>query len=194
MPHSTQQSAQPVSRITHHTPATLPIVTFVGKKNSGKTTFLTKVVAELTRRGIRVATVKHHAHPSPVDGENTDSARFGQAGARVTMVSSSSQLSIVHAMEEEATMERIAQEACAAHCDVLIAEGFKRLSYQKIELSRVERSDASICEPCEVEAFVTNNPALAEKFSTAVPVFGLDDIEEFCNYFVRHSIEGQPHE
>lgn len=173
-----------------HTPDTLPILTFVGKKNSGKTTFLTKVVAELTRRGYKVATVKHHAHPSAVDAENTDSWRFGQAGARVTMVSSSSQLSIVHAMEEEATMERIAQEACAAECDVLIAEGFKRLAFPKVELSRVERSDASICEPHEVEAFVTNNPVLAEKFAASVPVFGLDDIEEFCTFFVRHTIEG----
>ena len=33
-----------------------------GVKNSGKTTFLEKLVAELTKRGYRVAVIKHDGH------------------------------------------------------------------------------------------------------------------------------------
>lgn len=40
-----------------------PALSFIGRKNSGKTTLLEKTIAELTRRGLKVATIKHHGHP-----------------------------------------------------------------------------------------------------------------------------------
>ena len=170
--------------------AQLPVITFVGKSNSGKTTFLEKVIAQLTNQGYRVATVKHHAHTTEVDTKQKDSWRHAQAGSVVSMVSSPSQFSVVHAVQNEVSMERIIDEAQRAQCDVLIAEGFKRLDYPKIELSRIERSDKALCSPEEVEALVTNNQKLADEFCGSVPVFGLEDIEEFCLFFVRHCIEG----
>ena len=39
-----------------------PLVSIVGKTNSGKTTVIEKLLPELVRRGYRVATIKHHAH------------------------------------------------------------------------------------------------------------------------------------
>ena len=37
----------------------VPIVCFVGKSNSGKTTFIERVIPELVRAGYKIATVKH---------------------------------------------------------------------------------------------------------------------------------------
>ena len=46
-----------------HAPADVPpIVSIVGKKNSGKTTLTVALAAELKRRGWRVATIKHGHH------------------------------------------------------------------------------------------------------------------------------------
>ena len=39
-----------------------PIVSIVGKSDSGKTTLIEKIVPELARRGYRVATIKHDVH------------------------------------------------------------------------------------------------------------------------------------
>ena len=47
----------------------IPIVSIVGKSDSGKTTLIEKLIPELTRRGYRVATVKHHAHGFEVDSK-----------------------------------------------------------------------------------------------------------------------------
>ena len=52
-----------------------------GWKNSGKTTLTCKLVEEFTRRGFRVATVKHAHHLFDVDHEGTDSFRHREAGA-----------------------------------------------------------------------------------------------------------------
>ncbi len=40
-----------------------PAVSFVGRHNSGKTTLLEKVIAELVSRGLNIGTIKHHGHP-----------------------------------------------------------------------------------------------------------------------------------
>ncbi|RME48581.1 MAG: hypothetical protein D6791_02930, partial [Chloroflexi bacterium] len=37
----------------------VPIISIVGRSDSGKTTLLEKLIPELKRRGYRVATVKH---------------------------------------------------------------------------------------------------------------------------------------
>ncbi|MGZ5823753.1 MAG: molybdopterin-guanine dinucleotide biosynthesis protein B [Hyphomicrobium sp.] len=39
-----------------------PLIGIVGWKNSGKTTLIERLVAALTQRGLRVATVKHTHH------------------------------------------------------------------------------------------------------------------------------------
>lgn len=40
----------------------VPAIAFIGYQNSGKTTLVEKVIAELTRRGLRVGSLKHHGH------------------------------------------------------------------------------------------------------------------------------------
>ena len=52
-----------------------------GWKNSGKTTLTERLVAELSRRGWKVSTVKHAHHDFDIDKEGTDSFRHRRAGA-----------------------------------------------------------------------------------------------------------------
>jgi len=50
----------------------IPIVSIVGKSDSGKTTLIEKLLPELTRRGLRIATIKHDTHGFEVDHEGKD--------------------------------------------------------------------------------------------------------------------------
>jgi Ni2+-binding GTPase involved in maturation of urease and hydrogenase len=45
------------------------IIALVGKPDSGKTTLLEKLIPELSRRGYRIGTVKHHVHEFEMDRE-----------------------------------------------------------------------------------------------------------------------------
>ena len=67
----------------------IPILSVVGRSNSGKTTLLEKLIRELARRGRHVGTIKHHFHgPVTVDVPGKDSWRHREAGARaVALVS-----------------------------------------------------------------------------------------------------------
>ena len=57
-----------------------PMIGIVGRKNSGKTTLLVAVAAELKRRGLRVASVKHGHHEFEIDHPGRDSWRHVHEG------------------------------------------------------------------------------------------------------------------
>ena len=59
----------------------VPILSFVGRSNSGKTTLIERVIPMLVRAGYKVATVKHAGHGFDLDTEGKDSWRHKQAGA-----------------------------------------------------------------------------------------------------------------
>ena len=157
-------------------PQTVPIVSVVGKGDSGKTTFLEKLIAELSARGIRVATVKHHIHDYDIDVPGKDSYRHARAGAFATMVSSPEKFALIHEVPGEKPLDDIARIAAESGADLLITEGYKHDGRNRIEISRSERSETLICEPAEMTALVTDNAELAERTAAAgVPVFDLDD-------------------
>ena len=78
---------------------TIPIISVVGKANAGKTTLLEKVIAELTGRGYRVATIKHNIHGFEIDQEGKDSWRLKKAGARMTVISSPQRLALIEDLD-----------------------------------------------------------------------------------------------
>lgn len=150
----------------------VPTISVVGKGDSGKTTFLEKLIRELSSRGHRVATVKHHVHDYDIDVPGKDSWRHGRAGAVTTMVSSANKFSLIRETESEMTLPELAVTAAECGCDVLLTEGFKREGVNRIEVSRSARSDELVCDPEELVALVTDSRSVN---CDGVPLFDLDD-------------------
>jgi len=61
----------------------IPIVSVIGWHDAGKTAFLEKLLRELKRRGVRVATIKHTRGDFDIDHRGTDTWRFTKAGRPV---------------------------------------------------------------------------------------------------------------
>ena len=53
-----------------------PIVSVVGRSDSGKTTFLEKLIPRLKARGLRLAVVKHDRHGFEMDRPGKDTWRL----------------------------------------------------------------------------------------------------------------------
>ncbi len=163
-----------------------PIVSIVGKADSGKTTFLEKLIAELTSRGWRVATVKHHAHSEEsVDVPGKDSWRHRQAGAPVSVVASATQIEIVRELDRELTLDEIA-EIIGNDVDLILTEGYKREGRNRIEVSRVARSDTLVCEAGEAIAVVTDNEAF-DPFGMCL--FGLDEADAVADFIEERFLD-----
>lgn len=148
----------------------VPTVSFVGKKKSGKTTVLCGVIAELARRGRRVAVLKHDTHGFDTDIPGTDSYRLREAGAVVAGVSSPEMYVLVHKPRAEPRLEDLVARV-GESIDLVITEGFKREDAPKVEISRRERSATRICEEDELIGVASDQhfPELS------VPQFSLDD-------------------
>jgi len=151
-----------------------PVVCIVGKSDSGKTTFIEKLVPELKRRGYKVATIKHDVHGFDIDIPGKDSWRHSRAGADVTVISSSKKIAVIKKLVGELTLDEIA-ECYLSDVDIIIAEGFKRQDKPKIEVYRPDVHDSLLCSPEELIALVGLPDGQREASMLDVPRFDRED-------------------
>lgn len=163
----------------------IPVVSIVGKSDSGKTTLMERLIRALTARGYRVGSVKHHVHDFDIDVPGKDSWRHAHAGAAVTLVSSPSKLGMVRTMDHEASLDELLD--LARDVDILLTEGYRRAGNVRIEVSRRARSTELVCEAAELFALVTDNDELE---IGEVPVFGLDDGEALADLVESTFLKG----
>ena len=62
----------------------IPVFSIVAYSDTGKTTFMEKLLPILKSEGIRTAVVKHDSHGFEIDKEGKDSYRITKAGADIT--------------------------------------------------------------------------------------------------------------
>jgi molybdopterin-guanine dinucleotide biosynthesis protein MobB len=143
-----------------------------GWKNSGKTTLVERLVAEITRRGFTVSTVKHAHHSFDVDRPGKDSFRHREAGARQVLVASAARWALM--TERRGSPEPPLPELLARldPVDLVLVEGYKRDRHPKIEARRAATAQDLIAsgDP-SIEAVASDTPLAG----LAVPVFDLDD-------------------
>lgn len=180
-----------------------PAVSFVGRQNSGKTTLLEKIIAELTRQGLAVGTLKHHGHPDfEIDIPGKDSYRHRAAGSKATAILSSKRLALTCDLTQEISCSEALD--LMPNYDLVLVEGFRGIGLPSIELLRAENpkdqiaakalidrlSGAHSCSdietpdrPAAPAAIVTNMPAVEQVArETAVEVFGFEDIEAIAAF------------
>lgn len=150
----------------------IPIICIVGTSNVGKTTFIEKLLPELTRRGYKVGTVKHDVHGFEMDREGKDTWRHRQAGAQTIAISSPVQMALIRRTSDEMPLEELVSRLFWAE-DLVLAEGFKRLHFPKIEVFRSEKSEEPLCGPGDnLMALVSDDTIIAPG---GAPRFGADD-------------------
>jgi len=152
-----------------------PIIGIAGWKKSGKTTLTIRLVEEFTRRGLKVATVKHAHHAFDIDDGETDSARHRRAGARQVAIVSGRRWALVTELEgaPEPNFEEII--AALEPADLIIVEGYKSAPIPKIEACRSQ----SVTKRAlwKDDPGVIGIAADYDVESGGLPVFNLDDIE-----------------
>ncbi len=146
----------------------VPVISVVGKSGVGKTTLLEKLIAELKRRGYRVATIKHDIHGFEIDRPGKDTWRHAQAGSNHVVIASPNRIAHIQRLDRELTLPEIV--ATIHDADIILTEGYKRGPAPKIEVSRTERSRELLCSPEELVAIATDQP-----YDLNVPQFDLND-------------------
>ena len=164
----------------------IPIISIVGKSDSGKTTLIEKLVPELTRRGYRVATVKHDVHGFEVDREGKDSWRHKQAGAHTVVISSPNKVALIRDVEKDLTLDEI-RERWIQDVDLILSEGYKKDIQPKIEVFRKEKHKKLLCTKKDNLVAIVSN----QKFNVGVPCFHLEDMKGLSNFIEKEFIKSK---
>jgi molybdopterin-guanine dinucleotide biosynthesis protein B len=135
----------------------IPILAVVGWSDSGKTTFVTTLVEALTKKGYKVATIKHNAHKFQIDKPGKDSWQHRQAGAETVLISSAEKLAMIKSLEQQPKVETMVADYIDESYDLVVVEGYKSGSVPEIEIFRPALYDESVLEGEELLARVVNN-------------------------------------
>lgn len=165
-------------------PNDTPVVGVTGWKNSGKTTLVTKIVAELTRRGYTVSTVKHAHHAFDVDHEGTDSFRHREAGAIEVALVSGKRWALMHENRDDEDEPGLADFLPRlAPRDIIVVEGYKREDFPKIEVRRTaarKHDPLALTDPTVI-AIAADHPV----GDTDKPVFDINAVAEITDFIVE---------
>ncbi len=156
---------------------TPPIVCIVGKKQSGKTTFLEKLLPALKKQGVRVGTIKHDMHGFSMDHEGKDTWRHRQAGADTVCISSPNQVALIKTVDRELSLPELA-EIFFQDQDLMLTEGYYNSDQPKIEIFRPEAHAQPLCEADKAWTKKLLAVVTDADIDLGVPKFGLDDGEE----------------
>jgi molybdopterin-guanine dinucleotide biosynthesis adapter protein len=157
------------------------IIGVAGFKNSGKTTLVEKLVQHLTGLGFKVSTVKHAHHSFDIDHEGRDSFRHRKAGASQVAVISKERTAIIHELrgqEPPSLREVLAQ---LQPCDLVIVEGYKRDTHDKIEVRNIDLSHPALAGDDPTVVAIAANGQIA----ASVPVFDRDDVAALATFVIN---------
>lgn len=159
------------------------VIGVAGFKNSGKTTLVEKLVTALTARGYRISTVKHAHHSFDIDHEGRDSFRHRHAGASEVAVVSKSRWAIIHESrgDAEPTLDDMLNRLNP--CDLVIVEGYKRDSHDKIEVRNLDLNHVQLAGDDPTIVAIAANGAVEH---APVPVFDRDDLQALVSFIERH--------
>jgi molybdopterin-guanine dinucleotide biosynthesis protein B len=164
----------------------VPIISIVGKSDSGKTTLIEKLVPELTQRGYRIATVKHDVHGFEVDREGKDSWRHKKAGAHTVVISSPEKVALIRDVEKDLTLDEI-REKLVRDVDLILSEGYKKDIQPKIEIFRKEKHKELLSTKEDNLVAIVSN----QKFNVGVPCFYLDDVKGLSIFIEEEFIKSK---
>lgn len=164
---------------------TLPIVSIVGKSQSGKTVLMEQLIAEFKRRGYKIAALKHSRGGVEVDHPGKDSWRYAQAGSDAVLISSSDKLAFIKSLDHDLDVEEI-MPIVGPEFDLVLVEGFKKSKIPKIEVHRKELGDDLLCSPEELSAIVTDEP-----LDTDIPQLPWGDTMAIADFIEKNFVKAR---
>ncbi|WP_297888168.1 molybdopterin-guanine dinucleotide biosynthesis protein B [Sulfurihydrogenibium sp.] len=118
-----------------------PVIAVVGAHNSGKTTFIVKVVNLLSKDGYKICYIKHDPKgKAKTDTEGKDSYKVYQAGSKQVIVASPNKISSFVKVEDYTLFDLI-KNFTVDDIDIIIVEGFKTVKgIDKFEVIREDEN------------------------------------------------------
>jgi molybdopterin molybdotransferase len=168
---------------------TSPIISIVGRSESGKTMLVEQLIAEFKRRGYKIAALKHsHCGVIEVDQPGKDTWKFAQAGSDAVCISSPRKLAFIKKSDHDMRVDEVLP-IIGPEFDLVLVEGFKKSKLPKIEVHREELGNDLLCSPEELSAIVTDGPLdtpLADSYK--LPILSWADTPAIADFIEKNFV------
>ncbi|EIJ82498.1 molybdopterin-guanine dinucleotide biosynthesis protein B [Bacillus methanolicus MGA3] len=167
-----------------------------GYQNSGKTTFMIKLIKALSIEKQRVATIKHHGHGGkPAVLANKDSSMHAAAGAEATLVEGEGSI-LLQADNMCLNLQEQIALLSFFNPDVILIEGHKKAEFEKAVILRDDADLPIIEELVNLKLILCRDLQLSYMLSEKqnIPVFSLQDdsgLNWLLNYLKSRIIENR---
>lgn len=166
----------------------IPVVSFIGWHNSGKTTLIRKVVKELSLLGVRTGIIKSTKHEDiELDKKGSDSSTYREDGVRIVSLVTPKEIFTVQDNTDQPLNYLLFRLFSQTDVDLVIAEGFKHSPFiPKIEVAREAISKELIKDTTSnVKAIVSDFPV---DFN---PHFTFDMVKEIALFIKEQIIDAE---
>lgn len=162
----------------------MEILLVVGKKKTGKTTLIEKLIAGLKNRGYKIGSIKYTTQDHEFDTPGKDSFRHTQAGAESTLILSPTKIALFSRTLREKNLDQLLNLVFADY-DLVIGEGFRNSSYPKIEVFDSKKHSGLLCSPEDnlIAVVGDTDPSLG------VSYFSLDQIDSLVEFIQDHFLK-----
>lgn len=165
------------------------IISFAGWSNSGKSSFIERLLPALAGRGLKVSTVKKSRHQADLSPDTKDSKRFALAGAEPSIYISENEMIITSHQASTHWAERISLLCEGA--DVILMEGFEHPGALKVLVGGSAVREEELKRPLGgIDVLISASGELrllAERRGLAV--FSPEDSDAFIEYVLRKESE-----
>lgn len=153
-----------------------------GYSGSGKTTLIERLIPEFTRRGLRVAVIKHAHHDFDLDQPGKDSWRHREAGAAQVLVAGGRRWALLHELDGAAEPTLDQHLARLDPCDLVLVEGYKTEPLPRLEVHRRDTGRPMLWpRDGAIVAIATDEPLAARP-----PQLPLDDPQAIADFVLDH--------
>lgn len=173
--------------ITTPVQSPLPLLGIAAFSGTGKTTLLTQIIPLLNQLGIRVGIIKHAHHRFDVDSPGKDSYELRKAGAGQMLIGSRDHWALMTdtpEAQDDPDLNYLIAQLDHSRLDLILVEGFKHLSFPKIELHRPS-TGKSLLFPCDphIVAIAHDEPL---PVATRLPRLNINNPLEIVDFMVAY--------
>ena len=106
----------------------------VGWSGSGKTDLICRIIKNLTKKKLKIYSVKHSHHNFQIDKEGKDSFKHLESGSKEVLIFNEYKFAIVSRKKKEKIYLKDVIKKFSKNVDIILVEGMKHAPFNKIEV------------------------------------------------------------